>query len=234
MRNIGIITATAVGAIMALLPATVSARTVVIDIGHGFAAPGSTAASGRTEFSYNQALGMDLAAEMRRLGWTVLVPNAKGLVRNLSARPAAAAAAHADLFLSIHHDSVQQWQMQDRESFSGFSTWASGSHPAAAASARCADSIGRAMAGGGMRPNLAHAMRVAGEGRDLQDARTGRYRRDDLAVLRLSRTPAVLVEAGVIVNPNEESWLSRPDVRAGIARVIAAGANACIQRSARP
>jgi N-acetylmuramoyl-L-alanine amidase len=211
-----------------LLAGTASARTVVVDIGHSLAAPGSTGASGTTEFSYNRALGLEVAAEMRRLGWTVLVPNADGRMRSLAARPAAAAAARADLFLSIHHDSVQSWQMPERGSFSGFSTWASGAHPAAVASTRCAGTIGRSMLRGGMRPNLAHGMQVQGEGRDLQDARIGRYRRDDLAVLRLSHTPAVLVEAGVIVNPNEEAWLARPDARAGIARVIAAGADACI------
>jgi len=218
-------------AALALVSTSAQSRTVVVDVGHSLAAPGSTGASGTTEFAYNRALALEVAAEMRRLGWNVLVPNADGRTRSLAARPAAASAAHADLFLSIHHDSVQTWQMPDRGSFSGFSTWASGAHPAATASTRCADSIGRAMARGGMRPNLAHGMRVQGEGRDLQDARTGRYRRDDLAVLRLSKTPAVLVEAGVIVNPSEEAWLARPDARAGIARVIAAGANACITRT---
>ena len=86
------------------------------------------------------------------------------------------------------------------------------------------------MASAGMRPNLAHAERVPGEDRTLLDARVGRYRRDDLAVLRLSRTPAVLVEAGVIVNPAEEAWLARPKTKRGIAEAIAAGAAACLPR----
>jgi len=81
-----------------------------------------------------------------------------------------------------------------------------------------------------MRPALFHAERIPGESRDLQNAATGRYRRDDLAVLRLSRTPAVLVEAGVIVNPNEEAWLSRTDVRRGIANAIVEGVAACLRR----
>ena len=86
------------------------------------------------------------------------------------------------------------------------------------------------MLSGGMRPALFHAEQVEGEGRTLVDPSIARYRRDDLAVLRLSRTPAVLVEAGVIVNPAEEAWLARPDVRAAIAERIAEGAVACIRR----
>ncbi len=203
-------------------------RTVVIDVGHSHRAPGSTSAAGRTEFDFNRRMALDLASEMRRIGWTVLVPNSDGRTTSLAQRPAAATAAGADLLLSIHHDSIQSWQMQQRESFHGFSTWTSGTHPGAATSARCADAIGSAMTRAGMRPNTSHAAPVPGEGRDLRNPATGRYRRDDLAVLRLSRTPAVLIEIGVIVNPVEEAWLSRDDVRRAMARVIAAGADACI------
>jgi len=209
-------------------PAT--AQTILVDVGHSKAAPGSTAASGATEFGYNRALALDVADAMRARGWRVVVPNADGSVRSLAARPAAATAAGADLLLSIHHDAIQPQYAPYRDRFGGFSTWASGSHPQAARSVRCADAIGRSMAGAGMRPALFHAERIPGESRDLQNAATGRYRRDDLAVLRLSRTPAVLVEAGVIVNPNEEAWLSRTDVRRGIANAIVEGVAACLRR----
>lgn len=209
--------------------ASASAQTILVDIGHSRAAPGSTAASGRSEFEYNRALALDVTSIMRARGWRVVMPNADGSVRSLAARPAAAAAARADLFLSIHHDAIQPQYAPYRDRFGGFSTWASGSHPQAARSARCADSIGRSMAAGGMRPALFHAERIPGESRDLQDPRTGRYRRDDLAVLRLSKTPAVLVEAGVIVNPQEEAWLSRADVRRGIASTIVEGVAACLR-----
>ncbi len=206
-----------------------AAQTILVDVGHSRAAPGSTAASGTTEFEYNRALALDVAAAMRARGWRVLIPNADGNVRSLAARPAAAAAARADLLLSIHHDAIQPQYAPYRDRFGGFSTWASGSHPQADRSTRCADEIGRSMAQGGMRPALFHAERIPGESRDLRNPRTGRYRRDDLAVLRLSTTPAVLVEAGVIVNPDEEAWLSRADVRRGIANVIVQGVAACLR-----
>jgi N-acetylmuramoyl-L-alanine amidase len=203
-------------------------RTVLIDVGHSAADPGATGASGRTEFSRNQALARDVADAMRARGWRVVMPNADGRVRTLAERPRSADAAGADLLIAIHHDSVLPWQMPRRADYRGFSVWASGSHPAARASFGCARSIGAAMRGSGMVPNLSHAMPAPGAARDLIDGGIGFYRRDGLAVLRLSRTPAVLVEAGVIVNPAEEAWLGRPETRRGIAGAIAYGADGCI------
>jgi N-acetylmuramoyl-L-alanine amidase len=222
------VTGQAAALLAAVATQSASAQTILLDVGHSLAAPGSTAASGATEFSYNRALALEVARAMRARGWRVVMPNADGSMRSLAARPAAASAAKADLFLSIHHDAIQAQYQPYRDRFSGFSTWASGAHPAAARSRVCADAIGRSMADGGMRPALYHAERIPGESRDLQDASTGRYRRDDLAVLRLSKTTAVLVEAGVIVNPNEEAWLARPDVRAGIAARIVDGVARCL------
>lgn len=211
-----------------LSPVTAGAQTILVDVGHSATAPGSTAASGGTEFAYNRALALAVAERMRARGWRVLVPNADGSVRSLAARPASATAVRADLFLSIHHDAIQPQYAPYRDRFGGFSVWSSGSHPRAAESTRCAGAIGRSLARGGIRPALFHAERIPGESRDLRDPSTGRYRRDDLAVLRLSKTPAVLVEAGVIVNPNEEAWLAREDVRAGIAEAIVDGVARCV------
>lgn len=216
---------------LAVVAATVpaGAQTIVIDVGHSRSAPGSTSASGVGEFEYNRRFSLSLADALRRRGATVLVPNAKGDVSSLAARPAAADRSKAALFLSVHHDAIQTQMLPRREEYRGFSTWTSGSHPAAAASARCADAIGRILVEGGMRPALFHAERIPGEGRDLRNPSTGRYRRDDLAVLRLSRTPAVLLEVGVIVNPIEESWLARTDVRGAIAERVADAALRCIR-----
>lgn len=205
-----------------------AARTVLVDIGHSTSAPGSVSASGTGEFRFNLALGLAIADALRRRGVKVVVPNADGRTTSLSARPAAATRAGASLMLSIHHDAIQPSLQPQRERYSGFSIWTSGSAPAAAASASCARAIGGTLAAGGMKPALFHAERIPGEGRNLLDPSIGWYRRDDLAVLRLSRTPAVLLEAGVIVNPAEEAWISRSDVRAAIADRVAEAVVRCI------
>ena len=46
-------------------------------------------------------------------------------------------------------------------------------------------------------------------------------------MLKTAPMPAVLVEVGVIVNPDEERRLARPDVIKRVAQAIARGARAC-------
>ena len=67
---------------------------------------------------------------------------------------------------------------------------------------------------------------IAGEGRPLLDPRTGVYRFDELAVLRSSTIPAVLLEAGVIVNRQEEQKVSTDIFRRKVAGAIASAVNA--------
>jgi N-acetylmuramoyl-L-alanine amidase len=229
MRTMSVMAALAM-TVLANAPATARSSRILVDVGHSRTSGGSTSATGVAEFEYNRALALEVVRQLRGKGHVVGIPNAEGGVRDLQSRPRSATTMGADLFLSIHHDSIQERLKPWSRSYSGFSTWASGATATSAASTRCAQSIGASMAAGGMRPALYHAERIQGESRNLQDASTGRYRRDDLAVLRLSRTPAVLVEAGVIVNPDEEAWLSRQDVRRGIAAAIVSGVEACLRR----
>jgi N-acetylmuramoyl-L-alanine amidase len=47
-------------------------------------------------------------------------------------------------------------------------------------------------------------------------------------LLKTAQTPAALLEAGVIVNREEEKKLSRPDIQATIARAVGEGLRACL------
>jgi hypothetical protein len=58
-----------------------------------------------------------------------------------------------------------------------------------------------------LTPSLHHAEKIPGESREPLDEKLGIYRFDDLVVLKSARMPAVLFEAGVIVNRNEELLL---------------------------
>ena len=70
--------------------------------------------------------------------------------------------------------------------------------------------------------------------RVLLDAQAGIYRYDELIVLRMTRMPAVLLEAGSIVNRQEELQLASPERRAlTSAAVVAAVEEFCAGR-ARP
>ncbi|MBU9422878.1 N-acetylmuramoyl-L-alanine amidase [Burkholderia gladioli] len=196
--------------------------TIVVDTGHTPAHPGATGASGRVEYRYNLDLSAAVAAELGAHGEHVLRTSADGREIALSARSARANDAHADLFVSIHHDSIQQAYLdagRQRE-FHGYAIFVSERNPRYAASLRCAREIGET-------PSLYHADPIRGENRPLIDARLGIHRFDDLVVLRTARVPALLIEAGVIVNPQEEARLAQADTIRRLGAAIAAGIEAC-------
>jgi N-acetylmuramoyl-L-alanine amidase len=67
--------------------------------------------------------------------------------------------------------------------------------------------------------------------RELVDAQAGVYRYDQLIVLRQTRMPALLLEAGSIVNRQEELELATPERRAlTSAAVVAAVDEFCSAR----
>jgi N-acetylmuramoyl-L-alanine amidase len=155
----------------------------------------------------------------------------------LAARTAAAAAAGATFFLSIHHDSAQPryldtwiWDGAARrftDRFSGFSLFVSRRNPQSEASLHCARLIGAAFKEAGLGPSPHHAENILGENRAWADQDTGVYYFDDLVVLRTATIPAVLVEAGVIVNRIEEELVRQPAMRRAIATAIARGLSDC-------
>jgi N-acetylmuramoyl-L-alanine amidase len=67
---------------------------------------------------------------------------------------------------------------------------------------------------------------------ELLDAEAGVYRYDQLIVLRHTLMPAVLLEAGSIVNRQEELELATPERRARTAQAVAAAvADLCDARA---
>ncbi len=229
-------------AVAAGLPATVvrachpATVPIAIDVGHHADDPGAISARGRPEFAFNLDLARVLLATLHERGFVraTLLPDLAS-IRTLEDRTAAATAMHARLFLSIHHDSVQEryletWQPPGSDEASTYSRHASGhslfvsrSHEAAEASLRLARWIGRALADAGFRYSPHHAEAIPGESRDLLDAELGIYRFDGLYVLRTSPVPAVLIEAGVIKHPEEELRLLDPAYQAAFAAAVAAG-----------
>jgi N-acetylmuramoyl-L-alanine amidase len=70
--------------------------------------------------------------------------------------------------------------------------------------------------------------------RQLVDAEAGVYRYDQLVVLRETHMPAVLLEAGSIVNRDEELLLTTPEHQSLIAdSVVEAIEKFCAKRSAK-
>lgn len=200
---------------------------IVVDTGHTPKRPGATGASGRVEYQYNLELTAALTQALNAAGQRVTRVSADG--EEIALKERATRTPDADLFVSIHHDSMQQeWiDAGRRREFAGFSIFVSEKNPRYAQSLHCARTIGEEMLVAGEKPSLYHATPIPGENRPFIDARLSIHRFDDLVVLRTAPMPAVLIEAGVIANPDEEIRLAQPQTIKRLAAAIARGIQAC-------
>jgi N-acetylmuramoyl-L-alanine amidase len=207
---------------------------VIIDVGHTEQAPGATSARGVPEFVFNLNLAKRieqqlLAARFRR---SVLLitegPAGKGLVERVKR----ANALGADLFLSIHHDSVpdeflEKWEFEGEQRrfsdrFSGHSIFISDDNSDRAGSLLFARLLGSQLRERGLQYTPHYTDRIMGNRqRLLIDAEAGVYRYDQLVVLRKTGMPAVLLEAGSIINREEELRMGSVEHQALVSAAVA-------------
>lgn len=216
--------------LVAGLSGPAQACAVALDTGHSRDRMGATSARGAGEWFFNRALTETIAAALTAQGVRAVLINPEGGPIGLTERTQQAAALGADLFLSVHHDSVQPqylipWQVNGKalaysDRFAGFGVFVSGRNRAFAASQRFAAGLADALMAVGLRPSLHHAEPIAGENRPLLDARRGLYQYDGLVVLHSAAMPAVLLEAAVIVNRAEEQTATTPEFRQRVAGAV--------------
>lgn len=214
-----------------LLTYGAGAAEVALDVGHGLADPGAISARGRAEFAFNRDFAPVLQAALEARGIAVRPVNFDGAIGSLAARPQAAAGA--DFFLSVHHDSVreellQEWQWEGKtlrysDAHAGFSLYVSRDNPAPEASGRCASAIGAMLRRAGFVPTRHHFPK-----RPWADERNAVHYYDNLVVLYRTTLPAVLFEAGVIKHRDEELLLGDPARQARMADAVATGVAACL------
>jgi len=203
-----------------------ASKEIAVDVGHYAAEPGVISASGRPEFEYNLALALDVRTELENLQIQTRLIGEKGDYAALGQRTREAKGA--DLFVSIHHDSVKERLLPQADRFAGFSLFISRLNPFPRKSLACASAIGVRMRESGFVPSRYHADPVLGESRPFADEANGVHYYDNLAVARSAPMPSVLVEAGVIVNREEDRRMLDPEVRRRIASAVAAGVRACM------
>ena len=201
---------------------------VALDVGHYAAEPGVISASGVPEFDFNLALASEVKAELEKLQLNVRLIGERGDYAVLHHRTRDARGA--DLFVSIHHDSVRERLLPRAERFAGFSLFISRHNPKLAKSLACASAIGAKLRGAGFTPSRYHADPVLGESRPFADEVNGVHYYDNLAVARSAAMASLLVEAGVIVNREEEQRMRDPQVRGRIAAAVAGGVRECLAR----
>ena len=213
---------------------------IAIDVGHYLEKPGVISARGVTEFEYNLNLAREIDVALKHAGHRTLLIGGDGISGVLSRR--APRASGMDLFISIHHDSVQPrfltvWEYEGEtlsysDKFAGYSLFVSRLNGHTEASLRCASAIGAELVRTGFTPSRYHADPILGENRPFADEANGVHYFDNLAVLKTASIPALLFEAGVIVNRDEELRLREPAVRQRIADGIVSAVDNCIGQSA--
>ena len=187
---------------------------VAVDVGHSRSSFGATSATGRREHDFNERFAqelLDLAKRVRTL--SLFRFDDPGARLGLRDRPFIAANRNAEVFLSIHHDSVNikymdYWyhegrKLQFSDVFRGFSLFIFGGPMHFEQSFKLATEIGATLTSRGLKPTLHHAEPIPGESRPLINKELGIYTAP-FAVLRYATVPAVLFEVGVIANREEE------------------------------
>jgi len=216
---------------------------IVLDVGHTAESEGAISARRVSEFVFNLRLAKRIEEKLKAEGFTetrLLLTEGKAR-RSLVKRVAAANNLPADLFLSIHHDSVpnkflEDWEFEGKKShfsdrFSGYSVFVSRNNPDFKTSLSFAELIGKEMKAQGLDYAQQYSQPIMGRHqRPLLNRETGVYRYDELIVLRKTRMAAVLLEAGSIINRDEELKMNSPERR----DIISSGVTAAVKEFCEP
>jgi N-acetylmuramoyl-L-alanine amidase len=207
---------------------------VVVDVGHTAGVPGAKSARGLDEYDFNLRLAKEIRQKLVETGFerTVLLITAEAPRAGLFKRAERANAMSADLFLAVHHDSVpdhfmQKWQYEGEEHeysdrFPGHSIFISSANPNYARSLQFGKLLGEQLKARGLKYTPHYTEKFMGSRqRILVDADAGVYRYDQLVVLMKTHMPAVLLEAGSIINRDEELALGTPQRRSLISAAVA-------------
>jgi N-acetylmuramoyl-L-alanine amidase len=205
----------------------------IIDVGHTAGVAGATSARGITEYEFNLRLAHKISDDLIAAGFahTILLVTAEAPRAGLFKRVARANALHGDLFLSIHHDAVpdamlQAWQFNGAErhyndSYPGHSLFVSTDHQNRADSLAFAHRLGVALKARGLVYTPHYTDAIMGRHRHvLLDPEAGVYRYNELVVLMQTQMPAALLEAGSIVNRDEELALATPERQALVGSAV--------------
>ena len=205
----------------------------IIDVGHTLEHPGAASARGVPEYQFNLNLSKAIEQKLTADGLTstVLLVTSGPTLKGLIARVRNANAMQADLYLSVHHDFVpelfkESWDFEGKPNkfsnrFTGHSLFVSfdnGSARQASFSESCLAISSKAR---DLKYTRHYTEAIMGSRRrDLADTEAGVYRYDQLIVLRHTTMPAVLLEAGMMINRDDELVLATPERQALIAAAV--------------
>jgi N-acetylmuramoyl-L-alanine amidase len=216
---------------------------IVLDVGHTAESEGAISARNVAEFVFNLRLAQRIEEKLKSEGFaeTRLLVTEGRARPSLVKRVAAANNLQANLFLSIHHDSVpnsflENWEFEGRKShfsdrFSGYSVFVSHNNPDFKTSLLFAELVGKEMKANGLQYAQQYSQAImGGYQHPLLNKETGVYSYDKLIVLKSTRMPAVLLEAGSIINRDEELKMDSPERR----DIISSGVTAAVKEFCEP
>jgi N-acetylmuramoyl-L-alanine amidase len=218
---------------------------VVVDVGHTAHVPGAKSARGFDEYDFNLRLAKEVEQGLVDAGFirSVLLVTTEWQRSGLFQRTAKANNLPADLFLSIHHDSVpdrfkESWEYEGvahsfSDRFKGHSLFVSYDNGDVRGSVAFGRLLGLQLKARGLEYTPHYVEKFMGQRRrELIDAEAGVYRYDQLVVLKSTHMPAVLLEAGSIINRDEELAMGDPKRRALISAAVTDAVTAfCAQRA---
>jgi N-acetylmuramoyl-L-alanine amidase len=212
---------------------------IAVDAGHGGVDPGAIGHNGTREKDVTLAIARDLAARIdAEPGMRAVLTRDRDEFLELRDRIQRAHAAHADMFVSIHADSIR-----DR-SISGASVYILSVHGASSEAARelaegqnAADLLGGALADAGAAApvvldiaqqesiglSATAAERVVSALERVGEVRKAQVQRAGFVVLKAPGIPSMLIETAYISNPAEERRLRSPDQQSRLADAICGG-----------
>ncbi|MFM7189111.1 MAG: N-acetylmuramoyl-L-alanine amidase [Armatimonadota bacterium] len=180
-------------------------RTILVDPGHG--GPGSTGTKGvdgRLEKQNTLPMAIATAARLDALGANVVLTRDNDVDPGLKERPAISNRVDADAFVSIHcNDAVRSSAVNGSLVF-----YHMDSQPCLDLATKISDRLGTEVA----------AIKKLGVRSDKTV-----YKNDGFAVLRLSSSAGVLVEAGFMSNPSDAAALAAPATQQAIGVAVANG-----------
>ena len=209
---------------------------VIIDAGHTNKSPGAVSITGKYEVVYNDNFVSKLSVALTEAGFVPILTRKPNQEIKPEDRVNVASSSNALVMLSIHHDSAQLVHLESfkqngkkvyrtHKPISGYSIFVSKKNRQFDRSLIFAKLLGEELLKLGRKPTLHHAEPIPGEGRPLLDANLGIYQYDDLTILKNNKLPAVLLEIGVIVDRNDEAYLTRSDHQNAIINAILTAIN---------
>ena len=213
---------------------------IAVDAGHGGEDPGAIGHGGTREKDVTLAIARSLAARLdAEPGMRAVLTRDRDEFLELRARIGRAHAAHADMFVSVHADSIA-----DR-SITGASVYVLSVHGASSEAARwlaerenAADLVAAARPDdqGTLEPVLIDAAqseiigvsasaaeRVVSALEGVGELRKAQVQRAGFVVLKSREIPSMLIETAYISNPAEERRLRSAAQQARLADAIASG-----------